>query len=97
MMGSKQSKARKCHEKAFEIAMRVGNNARLVTGLVSILSEKHTFLHSWVEDDDAECVYDYTTNADISIYNYLELMHAQQSLIEIRNKDLKSGKVTYND
>lgn len=86
-----------CHEKSFEIASRIGNNARLVTGLVSILSEKHTFLHSWVEDDDSECVYDYTINAGIGIQNYRVLMHAQTPLIEISSKDIKTKKVEHDD
>lgn len=86
-----------CHEKSFEIASKIGDNARLVTGMVSILSEKHTFLHSWVEDYDSECAYDYTINAGIGIQNYKILMHAQTPLIKISSKDIKTKKVKYND
>lgn len=86
-----------CHEKSFEIASHIGNNARLVTALVSILSEKHTFLHSWVENDEAECAFDYVINVGIGIHYYRELMHAQPPLLEIACKDIKNGIISYNE
>lgn len=86
-----------CHEKAFEIASRIGENGRLVTALVSTLSDIHTYLHSWVEDEDSGCAYDYTMNSAYMIENYKILMNAQPPLIEVSSKDIKSGKVKYND
>ena len=86
-----------CHEGAFEIAKKVGDNARLVTARISALSDINTFIHSWVEDEDTECAFDYTLNIAIGIQNYRGLMHAQPSLIEVSSKDIRAGKIQYDE
>ena len=85
-----------CHGKAFELASKCSDNVRLVTALVSTLSDIHTYLHSWVEDDDSGCAYDYTMNSAYDMQTYRTLLNAQTPLSEIGSKDIKSGKITYN-
>ena len=92
-----QQRQGNCHEKAFEIFKRSGINTRLVTALVSILSEKHTYLHSWVEDDDTDCVYDYTLNVAMNIHTYKVLMQAQAPLLSIAKRDVANGGIYYDD
>lgn len=81
-----------CHENSYEIFAHEEGNAKLVTGLVSVLSDKNTYLHSWVEVEH-ECVYDYTLNVAIGTPLYKMLLHVQEPLIVVEKSELTSGKI----
>lgn len=81
-----------CHRKAYEIFASRNENAKLVTGLVSILADRNTYLHSWVESE-YDGVYDYTLNIAINTPHYKMLMHAQEPLIVVEKSELTSGKI----
>jgi len=84
----------KCHTSSFEIFSRAGGNLRLVAAQVSVLADKHTYLHSWVECDGNNLAYDMSIGAALSIPVFKQLMHAQEPLIEIHKSELLSGKIT---
>jgi len=83
-----------CHEKSFEIAISCPDNLYLVTSFVAVLSDIHTYIHSWVEWENGAAVLDYTLNAVIDIKVYKILMNqSEPPLLRICNKDLKSRKI----
>lgn len=84
----------KCHTSAFEIFSHASGDLRLVTAQVSVLADKHTFLHSWVECDRNNLAYDMGMGAALSIPVFRQLMHAQKLLIEIHKSELSSGKIS---
>lgn len=86
-----------CHEKNFELALKFPRPVKIVTGNISVLSDMHTFLHTWIEDDESECVFDYTLNVGININTYKELYHCQKPDLVYTNTQFQKNELTYND
>jgi len=84
----------KCHEMSTGLAFAFGENASVVTGKISTMSNLAPFLHSWTEldlPDETICI-DYTNNITMKKEDYYWLFNAkpyEKITCQQLNDDLK--------
>lgn len=85
-----------CHRGSYAVISYCGGKGRIISSEVSMLADKNTYLHSWVEVEDNGLAFDYTLNACLPIVDYRTLLKAQKPMLIADGNVLVSGKLSYH-
>ncbi|MFA5657889.1 MAG: hypothetical protein WC900_01220 [Oscillospiraceae bacterium] len=85
-----------CHRGSFAVISYCGGKRRIISSEVSMLADKNTYLHSWVEVEDNGLAFDYTLNACLPIADYRIFVKAQESMMTVNRNEFISGKLSYH-